>query len=425
MRQTRITKQSFLTLACLFTASFAQANNIFERATCPDSSYTQCTDAGLPSDFCCPSTSTCIPLAQNTTLLCCPSGSDCGTIQPITCDITQQNITSHPESTLKTTALTATLEKCGSNCCPFGYTCVNGNCQMNVDQESSVPGQQQSSAVSSTTSSVATSSDTKSTATSSSRPSSFTNQPSTSAAPSTGTPITIIPKTCEPFPIDALLVGFFPGLALGIILTLLAVCLVGRRHASHRKSGSSFGNISGPVPTSSVRSDFLRKMPQTPSTSAGGTPQRQKTTTRVRSLFRKSTATAMSDSPRIPYQNSPIPAPPMPLNIQRPKQMAMPAGRPITPPLQRDPSFEDIDIFTDADTATSFRAARHQRQPPNPDYLGVPPIYGKEGGSRHTTFSVMMERSGLAGLQKGQRTYQLLHDNLFQQEGLKGKEALE
>ncbi|KAG4031452.1 hypothetical protein MFRU_009g02250 [Monilinia fructicola] len=405
MGQIRITKQSFMMAVCLFTANFAQANNIFERAICPESSYKQCTNAGLPSDFCCPSSSTCISLAQNTTLLCCPSGSDCSTIQPITCDITQQDITAHPENTLKTTALTATLEKCGSNCCPFGYTCVNGNCQMNIDQADSAPGgQQQSSVASSATSSVATSSETKATATSGSD-SSSTNPSTTSAASSTSTPITIIPETCDKFPTDALLVGFFPGLSLGVLLSLLVVCCLGRRKASHRKSGSSFGNISDPVPTSDVRTDFLRKMPQTPSTSAGGTPQRQKTITRVRSLFRKSTATAMSNSPRIPYQNSPSPTPPIPLNIQRQKQTAMTEARPVTPPLQREPSFEDINIFTDAHTASSFRAARdqqHQRQQQNPSHLGVPPIFGQERGSHQTTFSDMLEKSGLAGLQKGQ-----------------------
>lgn len=402
MKGIRVNKYSLWTAVCLFSTSFAQANTIFERATCPQSGYTQCTNMGLPSDFCCPPTSTCIALAQNTTLLCCPSGSDCSTIQPITCDIAQQNITAHPDNTLKTTALTASLEKCGSNCCPFGYTCVNGNCQMNADQADSVPGQQQSSAVISATSSVATSSGTKATATST-NPSLSIIPSSTSVAPSTDTPIAVIPKTCNKFPIDAILVGFFPGIALGVILALLSVCFLGRRKESNRKSGSSFGNISDPVPTSDIRTDFLRKMPQTPSTSAGGTPRRQNTVNRVRSLFRKSTATGMTNSPRMAFQNSPPPAPPIPLNIQRQKQTLVPDGRPVTPPAQREPSFEDINIFTDADTASSFREARNQQHQQNVNYLGVPPAFGIQGrGSHQTTFTDMMERSGLAGLQKGQ-----------------------
>ncbi|KAI9650162.1 hypothetical protein NHQ30_000175 [Ciborinia camelliae] len=408
----------------IVSATFAQASNIFERATCPESSYKQCTNTGLPSDFCCPSTSTCISLAQNTTLLCCPNGGDCSTIQPITCDITQQNATAHPANTLKTTALTVTLETCGLNCCPFGYTCKNGNCQINANQADSVPGQQQSSAVSSATSStlgVATSTGRKATATSS-NPSSSTNSSSTSAASSTSTPIAIIPKTCDKFPVEAILVGLFPGIALGVLLVLLGVCCLGRRKASDRKSGSSFGNISGPVPTSDVRTDFLRKMPQTPSSSSSGTPRRQNTITRVRSLFRKSTATGMTNSPRMPYQNSPGPAPPIPLNIQRQKPTVVLQGeRPVTPPLQREPSFEDINIFADADTASAFRTQQQQQQRSN--QLGVPPAYGKERGSHQTTFTDMMERSGLAGLQKGQRTYQLLHDDLSRQEGWKDREG--
>ncbi|TGO78212.1 hypothetical protein BELL_0074g00010 [Botrytis elliptica] len=405
MRQSRISKQSLLMIVSLLSSNFAQANTIFERATCPQAGYVQCANTGLPSDFCCPSTSTCIALAQNTTLLCCPSGSDCSTIQPITCDITQQNITSHPENTLKTTALTATLEKCGSNCCPFGYTCINGNCQMNADQADSVPGQQQSSAVGSGTSPVATSSGTQVTATSGNP--SFTNPSSTSTPSSTGTPITIIPETCDKYPVVAILIGLFPGIAIGAILALLTVCCLGRRKHSQRKSGSSFGNISDPVPTSDVRTDFLRKMPQTPSTSADGTPRRNKTITRVQSLFRKSTAPGMSNSPGIAYQNSPPPALPIPLNIQRKKQTNV-SNRPITPPLQREPSFEDINIFTDADTASSFRQVREQQNEnhnQSRNHLGLPPTFGVEGqrgGSHNTTFTDMMERSGLAGLQKGQ-----------------------
>lgn len=425
MRQIRITKQSLLTNICLLSMTFVQANNIFKRTTCPESTYKQCGNAGLPSDFCCPATSTCISLAQNTTLLCCPAGSNCATIQPITCDITQQNITAHPENTLKTTALSGTLKKCGSNCCPFGYTCINGNCQMKADQADSVPGQL-SSVVSSTSLSSTTNSGTKATATSSSL-SSSTNPTSTPAVTSTSTPITIIPKTCDKFPIDAILVGLLPGIALGIILTLLGLCCIGRRKESHRKSGSSFGNISDPVPTSDIRTDFLRKIPQTPSSSASETPRRRNTITRVRSLFRKSTAPGITNNkPHLPYQSSPGPVPPIPLNIQRQKQPAAPEGRPITPPLQREPSFEDINIFTDADTASSFRAARdqqHQQQyQQNSNHLGVPPAFGQERGSHQTTFTDMMERSGLAGLQKGQRTYQLLHDNLSKQEGWKDKE---
>ena len=73
-------------------------------------------------------------------------------------------------------------------------------------------------------------------------------------------------------------------------------------------------------------------------------------------------------------------------------------ARPVTPVLQREPSYEDINIFADGDTASALREREN---------------HGKGGGlaarnfddrnSHQTTFSDMMERSGLAGLQKGQR----------------------
>lgn len=60
--------------------------------------------------------------------------------------------------------------------------------------------------------------------------------------------------------------------------------------------------------------------------------------------------------------------------------------RPVTPALQREPSYENIDIFADGDTASALRE-REKRS----------------DSQRMTTFSDMMEKSGLAGLQKGQR----------------------
>ena len=72
--------------------------------------------------------------------------------------------------------------------------------------------------------------------------------------------------------------------------------------------------------------------------------------------------------------------------------MQMAQDRPVTPHLQREPSYEDINIFADGDTASALRERER---------LGV----GYKGlrASHQTTFTDMMERSGLAGLQKGQR----------------------
>lgn len=109
---------------------------IFGRAsTCGDSSYIQCSSADLPSDFCCPSGQSCIPLAGNTTVICCPSGSDCAEIETIPCDLSLEDKSQHPAAVVMTSALTGTLETCGDQCCPFGYSCNgNSNCVVNEDQ---------------------------------------------------------------------------------------------------------------------------------------------------------------------------------------------------------------------------------------------------------------------------------------------------
>jgi hypothetical protein len=73
--------------------------------------------------------------------------------------------------------------------------------------------------------------------------------------------------------------------------------------------------------------------------------------------------------------------------------------RPVTPILQREPSYEDISIFTDGNTASSLR----EREMRNGDGNGLQGGSHDVRASHQTTFSDMMERSGLAGLQKGQR----------------------
>ncbi|KAH7364297.1 hypothetical protein BKA65DRAFT_388047 [Rhexocercosporidium sp. MPI-PUGE-AT-0058] len=362
-------------------------NSLFERdATCPDTSYNHCPQAGLPDNFCCPASSTCIPLAGNTTVLCCPNGSNCSIIKPITCDLSAQNVTENKDNTLKTTALNVPLLSCGAQCCPFGFSCNDaGNCVMNADQKV-VPGPaaapSSSSGTNSPTAPATTSTNT------SSNPSS-----TSSSSPSTNKPV-VISSACDKFPVIAVLAGFFPGLAAGILLSIAGVCILGsrRRKAARRRSGSSFGNISDPQPSSDMRTDFLRKPPQTPSTIVASTPERRHTVQRMKSIFRK-TPNFVGQSPRL--------APPLPLNVQRPMAQN---NRPVTPPLQREPSYEDINIFADGDTASSLRERERGNANATANGSGLaPPRMPNMRDSHQTTFSDMMERSGLAGLQKGQR----------------------
>jgi hypothetical protein len=362
-----------LTSACLATSTAAlSGHKIFERAsTCADPTSSQCS-SNLPSDFCCPSGNSCVVLAANTTVLCCPAGNSCSVIKSISCDITQQNVTAHPGIALMTTDLTGILPKCASQCCPFGYSCnSNNDCVMNANQQTPPSSSSPSSASTSAPPALPTASS-----------SSASSAPVASAT-------ALIGETCNKFPITAVLVGFFPGLVLGVLLTVASICLLGahRRKASRRHSGSSFGNISDPQPQSDMRTDFLRKPPQTPSTDAGTTPSRQPNLQRVRSLFRKSAAANASP------EHSPRSAPPIPSSLAIKKVQAH--GRPVTPVLQREPSYEDINIFADGDTASALRERERQN--------GLAPEGNR--ASHQTTFTDMMEKSGLAGLQKGQRKF--------------------
>jgi hypothetical protein len=78
--------------------------------------------------------------------------------------------------------------------------------------------------------------------------------------------------------------------------------------------------------------------------------------------------------------------------------MQMAQDRPVTPHLQREPSYADINIFADGDTASALRERERL------DVGGGGRVIDLRA-SHQTTFTDMMERNGLAGLQKGQREY--------------------
>ncbi|KAI6712152.1 hypothetical protein JHW43_005283 [Diplocarpon mali] len=366
MRASRSPGHALLAAVCLATSITARsAEEPAERqSTCPGTAQSRCSQSGLPENFCCPSNSSCIALAGNTTVLCCPGGAtDCSTIRPITCDMSSQNATLYPDNALKTTALDVPLTPCAGKCCPFGYGCDDrGDCVMAADQRA-VPG---SSAASSS---------------SSPSPSTSAASASSSASASTATPIITAATQCSSYPAPGVVVGLFSGLVAGSALTLALICLLGaqRRQKSRQagSSGSSLGNISDPQPSRDMRSDFLRRLPPPPPP-PGLLPSRRLTVQRVRSLFRR-------DHDDVP--------PPVPLKVRRP---------PLTPPLPREPSFEDISIFADGDTASSLR--EQERAGADPGGLGLPPPrVGVRRQGHETTFSDLMERSGLAGLQEGPR----------------------
>ncbi|MCJ1373953.1 hypothetical protein MMC20_005183 [Loxospora ochrophaea] len=281
--------------------SAAQALGLLERATssCTASGYSPCNQSGLPADFCCPAQTTCVAFNKGASAICCPTGQTCQNIQPITCDITQQNATLHPSNTLHSTDLTNDLPKCGSECCPQGFTCQNNQCSMNSASSSSAAA---STAAKSSSAATSTS------------PSFSTPVPSSSAsqAASSQTPASVAAH-CNPFPAPAVLVGFFPGLIAGVLFTILIICCLGPRHNHDSKRDSSLGSVSAHVSDpiyqdqNALRTDFLRRQSKS----------RNNQTSRVKSLFSRSP----SLSPGI-------------------------AKSVRTPPLRKAPSTESIRIYS-------------------------------------------------------------------------------
>lgn len=111
-----------------------------DSSTCPKDAGDVTCPNGLPKDFCCPSGSTCISLAGDTTAVCCPEGASCNKIQTVACDVKLQDVSEHPGAVVKTTALDVDLTKCGSaNCCPFGYSCFEDKYCVKDDDQSVLP----------------------------------------------------------------------------------------------------------------------------------------------------------------------------------------------------------------------------------------------------------------------------------------------
>jgi hypothetical protein len=343
--------------------------DLFARSSdsCP-TSYATCSNTNLPDDFCCPSDSTCISVDNASSAICCPAGENCDYIAPIVCDLQQQNVTSHPKSSIKTTRLSDSLAKCGDACCPFGYTCSKDNtCALDK------------SAATTATASVSSSSTTQSPSTTTKMATTPTNPQATitpvlspSSDNSNHSTSSILSTSCPAFPAAAIATGFFPGAIFGAVAALLiSLCVRGRRtknetqiqepkprtNWAQRSSSGALTSISHPIPQddTSYRTDFLRIPPDAKRSSSGGYPARSvihRTSSRVRSLF----SGYPRDDPRL---NSDVPPVPMPA--------------PLTPPRQRQPSTESITIYSPHSFAqlaaarpnTTFSDLMHVARGPN------------------------------------------------------------
>ncbi|KAM0434643.1 hypothetical protein ACHAPT_003742 [Fusarium lateritium] len=127
-----------LLLTALYTSTTTAlpASHIFARADTCGADRVSC-NSELTDLFCCSKGYSCILLAGNTSAMCCPEGRNCDEVRPITCDLRGQDITKYPKAPVMTVITNLDLPKCGSNCCPFGYTCQGDTkCVLDKDQSS-------------------------------------------------------------------------------------------------------------------------------------------------------------------------------------------------------------------------------------------------------------------------------------------------
>ncbi|KAJ4861087.1 hypothetical protein T069G_06075 [Trichoderma breve] len=262
-------------------------------AQCP-ANFNSC-PSGLPNNFCCATGTSCLPLAGNTTALCCPNGSTCEKIQPITCDVSQQDPTKNQNSPIKTSIFDVALEKCGTNlCCPFGYSCSSDNtqCVKNSDQSTSPEKASSTPASSLVVAPIAT--------TPTSFPTEESTVPSTTSAPdasptadasaSSGTPESTSSKATNPKTVS-IIGGVIGGCAVLAVLGAILFLFIRRRNRRSKNGYSEktgFGRIKhlgpGPQGTSimvsdpilqpnSYRADFIRKSPSISSSISQRPPQ--------------------------------------------------------------------------------------------------------------------------------------------------------
>ncbi|KAL4804860.1 hypothetical protein BDV18DRAFT_142690 [Aspergillus unguis] len=400
-------RQSIVMLLTILTAN-ASSNHGMSRhhrradADTSSGSSQKCSGTGLPDNFSCSASSTCISIDGGSSVICCPEGQDCSYIQPITCDVTKQNATLHPDNVIKTTRLDDDLPTCGNACCPFGYTCQGNFCAM--DDTASSTSSQTESTSSSITTSTSQSEESTASSTTTSEPSTEPSADSTESATESATEsqTTIEPQTttsttaetttdpalsiaddlstvtvvdssattptptlssysaassnnlsaaeanCSAFPTNAVLAGFFPGAIFGAVAALLvAVCI--RRHRKNnlppgeKVLQNTFRKSTGTLigisdPIPSDDSSYRTDF------LLGTNPKRQSEGSRsVLSRSRTRVKSLFSTSPRahaVRPQEDDIPAvPPVPALLSLP-------GPRTPPPRERQPSTESIRVYT-------------------------------------------------------------------------------
>ncbi|PGH01936.1 hypothetical protein AJ79_07767 [Helicocarpus griseus UAMH5409] len=389
---------------------------------CSFEGRSRCKDPNAPPNFCCPSKTYCITLDNSSSVLCCRDGENCQTVWPMECNIEFYDPVKNPRYNVATTNLDQTLQKCGKEgkCCPPGYAChsftdkIHDTFCMVVNrqqasptfepytpiygeiigypkapkttnkpdaQESSKTSKKPDSPETSPTeatphttiaSSFTTTTDQASSILSVSGSSKFVRPtPEITASPSSSQPQPSLTTTHEAsFPLRAVLAGLFPGLIVGVLIALVAVCLHRRRQANHHSAPSpvaKFGHfreksfekgvisISDPIPSAaqdSVRTDFLRHQGGGLTKEEDSKSKFRRTSARMRSFFGpRPTAEDVANMPTMSHHHG--------------------GGG-------REPSTESIKVFSPAHLG--------------PGQIGLAP--GMVNGRPQTTFSEMMERVG-------------------------------
>jgi hypothetical protein len=302
-----------------------------------DSSLFQC-GASFPSDFCCPSSTTCLRLdASTTAVLCCPAGLDCKFISPISCDEQAQNATVFPGNQFHSDPTTP-LDKCGDSCCPVGATCHNGVCAVSASTVTSTLSTPTFAAPSHQSTSVSTAK-AEETTTSATLPAA-TSQASIALD---GVSITdgTTAASSDAFSGKSFIAGLFPGIVIGaLVVATLLWCADRRRRrgrrnhpedysdpkhfstadqltslstGSHRTLPTHTRSISEPIsdPYNGHRTDFVRGTPSPPRiidplnhnaenyivTATG--PVTPAHTPKIRALFSRSTIFQSPPSPQM------------------------------------------------------------------------------------------------------------------------------
>ncbi|KAK4105457.1 hypothetical protein N658DRAFT_512901 [Parathielavia hyrcaniae] len=400
-------------LAAVHTAASAvPTNNLFTRQSSCAPNFSRCGNANFPDYFCCPSGQICLALAGNTTLLCCPEGSDCQRIKPLPCDISLQDGETNPDAVVKTTALGGTLERCGTQCCPFGYSCRDGQCAMDQDQNP-VPIQSNTANPSATsTSSARTGATSGAETTQTADPTS----PAGDASTASSSPDEV--GTSDGGPPVAIIAGSVAaGLVFLVLIAAAAFLLLRRRKQKKEeeksrtppklsRSTSSFGNfISAPIMhDNAFRSDFSRASPpreavEDPASvtaalidSSANTPETRSTLAvpppAARGRERLSGVAVVGYGEIQPsqyaqrYENSPF------VDMPYVDHHGSGGGSlPRTPPRQdREPSSVSINVFAD----------------PNITPDRTPESNADRRYTNMTTFTQMLDKADLGGIARGE-----------------------